>query len=305
MEILGTLKEYLDDLRKRLILKNYYSKKEKDGKNLGASFFDWLLISVFAAGFFLVTSYKVAKNLLIALLISISLMIIYLFLIINIGLRRRAKSIVKINEELAKEEVANRLEKLNNREYLLYIQDVLEEYYQTQLRVGVAYIDYLAKINGRNYGIKCFKTSLENIIIEKDIENFYESMEEEAIDNGIVITNGYIHEELQKDFDYIFIDFNYLRKILKDIGRYPNSEEIRQLILMEHRAQKQAIKEELKNNSGEKVHRFGILGFILFVIATYTDYPLYYRISGLLLIVVSLLLGLRKLVVLFKSRQEN
>ncbi len=59
------------------------------------------------------------------------------------------------------------MEKLNSREYILYIKEILEKHYNAEFREMDEDIDFIGEINGEEYGIKCFKSSLDNIITER------------------------------------------------------------------------------------------------------------------------------------------
>lgn len=304
MEILFSLKDFFKNFRERLILNNFYSKQYKDGKNLGASLLDWVLISLIIFAFLLVTIYRALEHIGATVILTSFLMVIYLFTIIYINLKRRRKKILEINKKLSQEEILRRLEKLSNREYLLVIKEALEEYYNTQLALGGEYIDFIGKINEKDYGIKSIRSSKDNIIVKRDIENYHNSMLDRGLENGMIITNSYFHEDLKKEFDYILIDFDYMEEILKDIGKYPTKEEIHELILAEYQGRRENLKEDFKHNKQNKVYRFTLLGIVLLFISSFTNYSLYYKVSGFGLIFISVFLGLRKIIGFLRSSTE-
>lgn len=305
MEVLLNFKDYFKQIKRNLILNNYYSKKIKDGKNLRASILDWIFINLILAVFFIITTFNTTKNIVLSIVLTFILIFIYLFISITLTKRKRIKKIAKINEDLSDEEVLKRFEKLNSEEYLLYIKELLEKYYKTKLYNGNEYIDFIGEINGEYYGIKCFKSSLENIITKKDIENYHHSIKISELENGIIITNSYFHEDLKEQFDYILIDFNYIKEIFKKLGEYPTTEEIHKSILSNYRDKKTALREDFNNNKREKVYKFGLLGIILYLIAPYTSYSLYYKISGTILIIVGIVLGINKLLIFLKTNAKN
>jgi protein-S-isoprenylcysteine O-methyltransferase Ste14 len=293
-----------NQIKEKLILNNYYNKTINKGKTARASILDWIFIIFVLGGFFIITTFNSTKNIVISIVLTSILILISIFIFFVLARRKRTKEVAKINENLSDEEILNGIEKLNNPEYLLYIKELLEKYYNTNLSEIDEYIDFMGEINGEKYGIKCFKSSIENIITEKDIRNYHLAMINEGLEYGIIISNSYFHEDLKEKFDYILIDFKFMKEILKELGKYPTQEEVQELILSNYKNKRTGLVEDFKRNNKKKIYRFSLLGFILYLISPYTSFTQYYRISGVVLIFIGLVLGLNKLVVFLKTNTD-
>ena len=288
-------------IKKRLILDNYYRGKIKNGKTTGASLLDWLLVAFILTVFFLITTFNSTKSIVWSIVLTIILMLIFIFIFSVLSKRQKIKNIGKVNESLSDEEILNKIEKLNNPEYLLYIKGLLERYYDTSLFEMDEYINFIGEINGEKYGIKCFKSPIDNIITENDIRNYDLAMASNELEYGIIISNSYFHQDLKEKFDYILIDFDFIKQILKELGEYPTKEEIQDLILSNYENRRIALIEDIKRNNKEKIYRFSLLGLILYFLSSYTSFPQYYSISGIILIFIGLILGLNKLIGFLKT----
>ncbi len=69
-----------------------------------------------------------------------------------------------------------------------------------------------------------------------------------GIEYGIIISNTYFQEDLKDKFDYILIDFDFLKKILKELEEYPDKEEIEELILLNHKNKRMDLIENIKRS---------------------------------------------------------
>lgn len=290
-----------NQIKERLILNNYYSKTIKNGKTARASILDWISVVFILTVFFIITTFNSTKNIVVSIILTITLMLIFIWIFFVLSKRQKTKKIAKINENLSDEEILKGIEKLNNPEYLLYIKELLERYYDTSLFEIDEYIDFMGEINGEKYGIKCFKSPIDNTITEKDIRNYHLAMINKGLEYGIIISNSYFHEDLKERFDYILIDFNFMKEILKKLEEYPTKEEVQELILSNYKNKKMDLIEDIKRNNKEKIYRFSLLGLILYFISPYTSFTQYYSISGIILVFIGLVLGLNKLIVFLKT----
>lgn len=292
-------------IKRKLILDNYYSGRIKNGKTTGASLLDWIFIIFILGIFFLISIFNSTKNIILSIVLTFVLISVQIFIFFILFKKRRRKEINKIQENLCNEEVLKAMEKLNSREYILYIKEILEKHYNAEFREMDEDIDFIGEINGEEYGIKCFKSSLDNIITEKDIKNYHLSMEMQGIEYGIIISNTYFQEDLKDKFDYILIDFDFLKKILKELEEYPDKEEIEELILLNHKNKRMDLIENIKRSKKEKIYKLGLLGVLLFLFSSYTSFPLYYKISGLILVFIGIILGINRLVVFLQTNKDS
>ncbi len=305
MDGLINFKDYFKKIKRNIILSNYYSKEIKDGKTVRASALDWAFLAIIVMMFFITTTFNTIKSIKVSIILTIILMGVYFFVFINFRNRKRTRKVFEVKENLSNERILKRIEKLNDEEYLLYIKELLEEYYNTKFVEYEAYIDFVGDINGEFYGVKCFRNLSEDSITKKDIENYKKTMKLNKIEYGIIVTNTDFQEGLKEDLDYLLIDFNCMKNILKETGKYPTDEEIEEFILSKYREKKEGLKKDLKAIRKDKVYKFIILGVILYLISSFTAYTLYYKIIGIILISIGAILGTNKLIQYLKLNVEN
>ena len=65
-------------------------------------------------------------------------------------------------------------------------------------------------------------------------------MKSNGIEYGIIVTNTDFQKGLKEDLDYLLIDFNCMKNILKEIGKYPTDEEIEEFILSNYKKKRKA-----------------------------------------------------------------
>lgn len=305
MDGLINIKDYLSQIKRNIVLNNFYNREMKDGKTAKASILDKIFLTLIVIIFFLITIFNTTKNIKVSIFLTIILMGIYLFIFINFNKKQKSKKIFEIRENLSEERVLKRIEKLNDEEYLLFIKDLLEKYYNTKFIEYDAYIDFVGEINGEFYGVKCFRNLSEDRITKRDIENYKKAMDLRGIEYGIIITNTDFEESLKEVSDYLLIDFNYMKNILREIGKYPTDEEIEEFILLKHSERKEGLRKDLNTNRKDKIYRFIILGILLYLISSFTTYTLYYKITGIILIIIGSILGINKLIQYLKLNMEN
>lgn len=305
MDFLIKLKDYSSKIKKKFILNEYYIRRIKDGKSLGASFMDWFFISLIIGLFFYITIFNSIQNFVITILLTGLLLFIYVFLLIYVKRKVKKKNILKINEEIGEEQIRRRIEKYKDDEFCLFIKDILEKYYDVCFFQGYNGIDFIGEINGERYGIKCIKSSWDDKIYLKDINYFIEAMREKNIGEGIIVTNAYFDEDVKENTDYLLIDFNHIKNILKKIDIFPTNEEIENLIISEHKARKKDLKENFKTNRKEKIYKFLLLGLALYIVSSYVAYPLYYKIMAFISFALGIFIGVYNLAQYMRSIREN
>ena len=299
------IKDYLNKIRRKIILDNYYSKEIKDGKTVRASVLDWTFLAIIIMLFFLTTTFNTTKSIKMSIILTIILMGIYFFVFINLSNRKRIKKVFEVKENLINERILKRIEKLNDEEYLLYIKELLEKYYNANFIAYDTYIDFIGEINGEFYGVKCFRNLSKDSITKRDIENYKKTMKLNGIEYGIIVTNTDFQEGLKENLEYLLIDFNCMKNILKEIGGYPTDEEIEEFVLSKYKEKSEGLKKDLKAMGKDKIFRFILLGIILYIISSFTAYTLYYKIMGIILMSIGVILGINKLIQYLKANVEN
>lgn len=305
MEGLLGFKNYFKQARRQMVLNSYYTRQIKDGKSIHASLMDWIFVTLSLTIFFLITIYNTSNRLILSIALTFILIGIYLTILIFWKGRSRYKKISKINDDLATKEIIKELTKYGNRDFIGYVKDLLEKYYETNFFEYDDYMDFIGEINGEIYGVKCFKNSLNDRIVLKDLEHFMKEMKSKNIKEGILITNSYFADEVKEETNYILIDFDQIKKILMEIRIYPTKEEIEELILAKYRDRKGNIKNNMNLYRKDKIYKFILLGCILFLVSYFVSYPLYYRIMAFASIGFGIIIGVYNLFKYLETSKTN
>lgn len=96
-----------------------------------------------------------------------------------------------------------------------------------------------------------------------------------------------------------------MKNILKETGGYPTDEEIEEFILSKYSEKREGLKKDLKVIGKDKIFKFILLGIILYIISSFTAYILYYKIIGIILMSIGVILGINKLIQYLKANVEN
>lgn len=290
-------------VKKNLILNSYYTKKMKNGKTMKASIFDWIFTTMILVLFFLITIFNTTKNIIWSIVITGVLIFFYLLGLINIKNRSRNKSINKINEEIWEEEIIKRIEKYSDYDYLLYMKELLEEYYNCKLIEYDNNIDFIGEINKEVYGIKCIKSSVKSETSLKDLEYYIRGMKKNNIEEGIIVSNSYFNEEVRENTNYLLIDFDQIKNILIKIGEFPTKDKLEEKIIIKYEDEKDSLKEKLSIYKKDKIYKFILLGIALYFISPLVSYTLYYKIMGIILISIGITIGIYNLIIYLNHRK--
>ncbi|SDW34719.1 restriction endonuclease [Tepidimicrobium xylanilyticum] len=295
MKELLNFKDYFKRLRRQLILNSYYSNRIKDGKSIHASLIDWVFLIVGLTLFFLITIFNSTRRPILSIFLTFIVMGVFLvFLVVWKG-RIRYKRIEEINEDVARKHIIKEVTKYNNRDFLAYIKELLEIYYNTKLIENSGHIGFTALINGEVYGVKCIKNSMEDRVSLKELRYFKEEMERQKLEEGIVITNSYFSEEVRDELDYLLIDFDGIIKMLKAVDRYPTKVEVEKMIIDGYKNKRGSIKEKFTFYERDRIYKFILLGLILYVISPFVSYTTYYRIMSFICICFGIIIGIYNL----------
>ena len=170
MEGLINFKKHFNYLKRKLVLNNYYNSVIKKGKNIQATLLDFIFVLFILMITFTIIVFKLTKDIFLALTIGIVIGLTYLVLLVLWNRRTKEKRIIKINEEIADSELIKEIEQKDNREFLLFMKDILERYYNANFYEGNRYIDFIGKINGEIYGVKCIKLPIDSRVDLDKIE---------------------------------------------------------------------------------------------------------------------------------------
>ncbi|NLW40627.1 MAG: hypothetical protein GXY96_06850, partial [Tissierellia bacterium] len=125
-------KDYFKRIRRQFILNNYYTSKMKDGKSIQASLIDWIFLTIIIFTFFLITIYNSTKKVVLSIILTMVIVGIYLIFLIVWKRKNRLVKIKEINEDLASKQVLKEITKYGNRDFLTYVKELIEKYYDTE-----------------------------------------------------------------------------------------------------------------------------------------------------------------------------
>ena len=305
MNVLTILKDCFNEIKKSLILNGYYTRQIKDGKGIGASFLDWIFISLAIALFFLITIYNSTQSISISLILTGVLIALYLSVLIYGKRKIRNKNILNINEDIGDRQIRKKIEKYKDSDFALYMKEILEKYYDTLFFECDNNIDFIGEINEEIYGIKCIKSSWDNKINLKDVKNYMEEMEKKNILEGIIVTNSYFDEEVKEQTEYLLIDFEHIKHMLKEIEGFPTEEEIEELIISKHKDRRENFKEGFSINRKDKIYKFFLLGLALYIVSSYVAYPSYYKLMAFISFFSGAFIGIYNLLKYIRRIKEN
>lgn len=291
-EDLLNFKMYYNSFRRRIILNNYYSTKINDGKSIYAALFDWISTIIIVVMVLFIVIISLTKSFLISTILTAALSGIYVAISITWHTKTNYEKIKKVNEEMANMQVLKDITKYGNRDFLLFIKDLLEKYYNTNFFEYDKYIDFIGEINGEIYAVKCYKNSMENKIFLKDLEHFLREVENKDIKDCIIVTSSSFADEVKEGLDYILIDFEQIKRILKDTGSFPTDKEIEELIISKYDKRREDLKNRFKVINKNKLYRFIVLGISLIILSNFVEYELYYKTIGILSISIGIAIGI-------------
>lgn len=89
----------------------------------------------------------------------------------------------------------------------------------------------------------------------------------------------------------MIIDFHGIRDILKDIGEYPNDEEIEEYIVQKYESRKTRFREDFKDISIGKIIKLYLVFLTFFILSYFVSYSTYYRIASLVVFIIATVLA--------------
>lgn len=296
MEELLNFKTHYENIKRNIALNNYYAIKIKKGKSIYAVFFDWVFTILIVLLLSFIVMFALTERFILSIIISAILTSMYVSASIRWGRKLNNKKIDKVNEEMANKQVLKNLTKYTNRDFALYVKGLLEKYYDTSFFEYNKHIDFMGEINGEIYGVKCLKNSLDNQVFPRDLDYFIREMENKNIEEGVIVTSSTFSDEIKDRWNYVLIDFEHIKKILKEIGSFPSNEEIEELIISKYNNRKVHLKEGITTLNKHKMFRFIILGLVLIIFSRFVTYEIYYKIIGILSILIGLGIGIYNII---------
>lgn len=302
------LKKYIEDLKRKRYINNYYIGKIKKGKSTEADFLDGFFLRIIIFIGTIIILYAETGYFIFSIVVSVQITILFSLLIYNFKNKKMKKKIAQINEELVKKKILKDINNLSSNEFKEYIKDILEEYYNTTFFEYSNHLDYLFTVDNEIWGVSCLKKSQDDRIGLKDINGFMEELKKTEASRGLIVTNSYFTEEL-KEKGYIHIklvDFDEIIEIIKKIGKLPKKEEIEEIIVNK-RKEKLSKRVNMKEQffSKHNILRFFFLGIILILMSNLTRYTKYYTVVGGICIALSIISGSYNLYFFIKNHDFN
>jgi ABC-type multidrug transport system fused ATPase/permease subunit len=308
--IISNIKSIVKNKIRNRKIKSYYIEKIKDGKTYNAVVIDSLFFKIIFIFLIFIYLFILTTNIPISLIITILISILYFYVSYKIKKKRLDAKIFQINEEIIKKKLLRKISTMSNIEFVEFAKCILEKYYDTSFIEYKKAMDMIGKIGEDIYGIKCFKCSQDERINANDIRTFIGEIDKLGIENGIVVTNSYFAADIKDDLilnrKIIFVDFNVINNITKEIGMNPNMDEIEEMILNSYQERKKNIT-KIKGHffSKDKILKFYFLSFILFLMSSYTKYGFYYKVVSIITFVFASISAIYSFYSYIKLRKEK
>jgi Flp pilus assembly protein TadB len=295
MERFEKLKNRYERKKEESIIKDYYSKEIYKGKTYKAVFLDKIAMVIILFSLFTFLYSSIINTLTFSVLLSLLTVTIITKGIISLRDKRVDTKIQKINEELKSNRVIRELSQMNREEFINYCKELLEKYYFNEFVHGEDGIDLIGKIQNKTYAVKCIKSSMEDKIIRKKVDDFHNYINYLGYDEGVIITNSYFQDEVKDNTSLILLDFKDLKDILKNINEYPSDEEIRNYIKYRHDDYKKGLQTQILTFDIRKIAKLYIISIILYTISFFVSYRVYYRIVAVITFLIATIIGCAKI----------
>ncbi len=289
--IIKKLKGKYSNTRQKSIVRNFYSTEVNKGKTYKAAYLDNILFILLL--FFILVFTLIIKSNSILLPIYISLITIFFITksINVINQKRDKKKIMAINEDLKSRRVIRELTQLNREEFIEYTKEILDKFYSTEFIYGEDGVDLIGYINKKKYGVKCIKSSLEDRILSKKVDEFNNLINNLDYDEGLLVTNSYFQDGIKDNTSLILIDFLGIKEILKKIDKFPSDEEIKNYIIHRYDDKKKTIRNQIKVITFGKIFKLYGVCVVFYFISFFVKYGLYYKIMGVMAFILATILG--------------
>lgn len=273
------------------ILKNYYSKELRKGKTYRASFMDKVLL--YGIFFLLLSMILTIRSDRFLLSIFISGIALYFTATINSYFLKKSKEkkIMEINEDLKKKKLIREFSNLNKESFTDYVKALFRDYYNVEIEDAELPLDLKFKKEGDVFGIKCIKASMEDRIGTRELEVFNRELNDLKLADGILITNTYFTDGLQKGTKILLLDFNNIVEILKEQDKYPTDKDMEDYIVDRFIDKRNGIKSQVKDFSRKKIIQLYGLCAVFYILSFFISFPRYYKIMAVASFVIATLVS--------------
>lgn len=299
------LKEIYQEGRDDVIVKNYFSKEINKGMSYKAVNIDKVAFVIILFILSLVFFSSITKTLILPIYLSLGLVYLVSRIILKFRHKKKEERIKKVREDLKSRKLMREVSQMNGDEFVTYIKSILERYYQVEFFYGKDDIDLEATINDKRYAIKCIKTSQEDKVIKKRVNDFYSYINYLNYQGGIMVSSSYFQDGSADDNSLILYDFASLKEILKSINEYPTDDVINQFIIDRYKHNRGKMENQLKVVNNWKIFRLYLMFLIFYIISFFTSLSIYYRAMGLLCFIIATIMGALRITELIRIKDKN
>lgn len=276
---------------KKRILKNYYSKEMRGGKNFRAATLDRILL-IFITFISLTTMLTIkSNNFLLSLYISLISTFFVAYVMILLFNKKKVAKIEMINSDLKRRRIIKEISGLNNEGFINYIKDILEEHYKTEIFESQSPFDLNCIINKEKYGIRCIKLPMDQGVSLKDISILLKEKRKLNLDEIIVVTNSYFRDEVLDRENIIPIDLEEIEKILISINKYPTNLDMENYIIDRYTNRQNSFKKQIKILNNTKIIQLYSIFLIFYILSYFVPYTRYYKIVAIIAFMIGTILG--------------
>ena len=297
------------ELRDNLRIKRYYAIKINNGMGYLASLIDKVMFRSFISIALLIYLYIKTNNHILSLILTIIIISIYSLITYKVNRKKLNQNIRIIDKELIVEKVYSKLMSKSTDDYVDYIKDILSNYNVKDMKDIIRKdLDLVGTMNNEKVGIKCYQYSEDHKVDKNDMKNFFIEIRDKDIKKGIIITTSSFLEDARTFFDNMegieveFITIKDIIEKIKDTNLYPRKKDIKKMILKQLDDNRSKVKNESRKIiSKDNTKSCIITGVVIIVFSKLTNYTLYYKAFGILLITLGIIPIIKTLVNLMLS----
>lgn len=297
-------KEKYKNYRENSIVRNFYAKEANKGKSYRANILDSFFIVFFLFLILAILLANTTDSLILSVYISLITVYFITKFVYKIRARKEFEKRLKINDELKTKRVLREITQLNSREFIYYVKSILEKYYQVEFKRESDGVDLSATINEKKYAVKVIKSSMDDRIIKKKVDDFFDYIRYLDFDEGIIVTNSYFAIDSKDKTSLVLIDFLGIKEILKSIDEFPSDEEIKNYIIHRFDDRKKEIEKQIKLITFKKIVKLYGVFLVFYLISFFVRFTFYYRVVAVIAFTIATILGAIKITENLKEKHR-
>lgn len=273
-------------------IKRYYSIKTNNGRGYLASIADKIILRIIMFVSLFIYLYIKTKMIIVAMIIPITVTIIYSIFAHKINSKKLNENIKMINKELIIKKIYTNLMNKSTDSYIDYIKEIMLYYgIKDMIKTIRRDLDIIGLSGKEKIGIKCYQYSEDHKVDRNDIKNFFIEIRDKNINKGIIITTSSFSEQAQEFFknietiDIKFLVIEDIIDIIRETSLYPKNKDIEKMILKELDDNRLKVKNEsMKIVSKSNTKSCIVAGIVIILFSKFAIFKLYYKIFGIILI---------------------